>query len=242
MNKTYIYVLICPLFGAVRYVGKSVDPKRRLTSHLADAKPRHKSHVSAWIKSLKKSGLYPEMNIIEACTEDWVNREMYWINYYKNKGAFLCNLTNGGEGSLGHIVSEETRKKISINNARTTLITKPVFRFDSSGRYIDTFKTVADAQEKTGIKRCYILKSCNGIHFLGGGYIWSYNLNDNRIRPRSTKRKPVSQYDIFLNHIRDFDAVTDAAKFLGSTSTNISRCCRGDFGYKTIKGFIFKYK
>ena len=36
----------------------------------------------------------------------------YWIGYYQNLGADLCNLSNGGEGKVGRKLSEESCQKL----------------------------------------------------------------------------------------------------------------------------------
>ena len=51
--------------------------------------------------------------------EEAFQKEKYWIKYYgrRNLGAgTLCNLTDGGEGTIGHVCSEETKRKLSEIN------------------------------------------------------------------------------------------------------------------------------
>jgi group I intron endonuclease len=58
-----------------------------------------------------------KFEIIEECIkEELKEREIFWIKYYKNNGAKLCNLTIGGEGNNGGTHSEETKKKLSLAN------------------------------------------------------------------------------------------------------------------------------
>ena len=56
----FIYSLSDPRTGEIRYVGKTVNLKRRLYGHLYDDE---KTHKSAWIKSLKRLGLKPQLDI-----------------------------------------------------------------------------------------------------------------------------------------------------------------------------------
>jgi hypothetical protein len=110
--KVYIYTLSDPITKEVRYVGKSVNPKKRLDNHLHVKK---KQHCSCWIQSLKSKALKPEFSIIEITDKDnWIERERYWISYYKDNGANLTNHSIGGEGAAGTIRSPESNLKRSI--------------------------------------------------------------------------------------------------------------------------------
>ncbi len=89
----YIYTLSHPITNEVRYIGKTINIKRRLKQHLYDK--RQTSHKSSWIISLKDSGLKPVLTVIEeCCDENWEDREKFWITQYNN----LTNIKVGGNG------------------------------------------------------------------------------------------------------------------------------------------------
>lgn len=107
--EVYIYTLSDPRDNQIRYVGKSVNPRKRIDNHL---NIKRKAHCSCWIQSLKSLGLKPIFSIIETTTKDeWVERERHWIAYYKQKGYNLTNHTIGGEGQAGTIQSAESNEK-----------------------------------------------------------------------------------------------------------------------------------
>lgn len=112
-KKTFIYTLEYPT-GNIKYVGKSDNPNKRLRKHIKEAKYRNKNHRDKWINSLSES---PLLNVIEETTyEHWQDREIYWINFYKEKGFILVNGTDGGEGSngfKGRTHSQKTKDKLS---------------------------------------------------------------------------------------------------------------------------------
>ena len=64
METTFIYALIDPRTGAIRYVGKADDPEYRLSQHLIDD-GREKSYKASWIRSLRAQGLRPLIRIID---------------------------------------------------------------------------------------------------------------------------------------------------------------------------------
>jgi len=39
--------------------------------------------------------------------DDWAERERYWITYYRDLGFVLTNLSVGGEGPCGRVMTEE---------------------------------------------------------------------------------------------------------------------------------------
>lgn len=87
-----IYALTDPRDNTVRYVGKSNDPKRRLSEHIASNLP--------WIVELKTAGLAPMMRILDrAGFDEWDRAEQYWIAFYSRHGRLL-NTEVGGRGYI----------------------------------------------------------------------------------------------------------------------------------------------
>lgn len=104
----YLYTLKHPITNEIRYVGKTINLKRRYKQHLYDKRTTHKS---SWVKSLKVLGLKPILTVIEECTVDtWQEREKYWITQFNN----LTNQLDGGGANYIRTTKDETRKKISL--------------------------------------------------------------------------------------------------------------------------------
>lgn len=109
----YIYIILNPVTNEVKYVGKTLNTKRRFYQHLHT---KLNSYCSKWIYSLLEKNIIPEFVIIDEVYEDnWQFYEEYWISQFKSWGFNLTNLTSGGEGCNNRCVSEQTRKNISIN-------------------------------------------------------------------------------------------------------------------------------
>lgn len=127
MKKSYIYVLKCPE-GNVRYVGKTNNPTKRLSSHISEAKKgKGRRYVLNWIHSLLSKSLILSMEIIEVCNEDnWQDREKYWVEYYRNIIPNLCNNADGGLGGTGtkNFSEEELLKKKEIMSNTFSKFTK----------------------------------------------------------------------------------------------------------------------
>lgn len=115
-----IYFLIDPRTWEIRYVGKTTKKLtyRLMNGHMQDSSRTYKTN---WIKSLKKGGLLPKIKLVKICeSEDKCNyAEKFYIKLLgrADKGdGILVNATNGGEGTAGRVLSEETKIKISKGN------------------------------------------------------------------------------------------------------------------------------
>lgn len=108
---TKIYVLCDPDTNEIRYVGKTTMRLcNRLAGHMQCNK---KTHSGRWIKTLVDRGTKPIIKMIEEAGDNWAEREIYWIKFYKDSGCRLTNTSIGGDGHNGFFTSQETRNKIS---------------------------------------------------------------------------------------------------------------------------------
>lgn len=88
---TFIYILICPIDGLVKYVGKSNNPNKRVKDHVLDFRNMD-YNKSLWITSLKQKKLRPELVIVdEVPIFDWKYWEYFWCQYFKSLGFKLYN-------------------------------------------------------------------------------------------------------------------------------------------------------
>ncbi len=122
----YLYGLFASdepmLLWECRYIGETTQPlKDRLRVHNGDARRGVKSKRCNWIKSVVARGASVEMRVFE--THQAIDkrtlkaklheREIIWIAEGRRQGWRLTNGTNGGDGVVGLVVSEENRRKTS---------------------------------------------------------------------------------------------------------------------------------
>ena len=69
-----------------------------------------------------------------------------------------------------------------------------------------------------------------------------YNCNyGTRLQRIAVKNnKPILQFDLNGNFIKEYESITLASKELNNSLNNISQCCLGRS--RTSKGYIFKFK
>jgi predicted GIY-YIG superfamily endonuclease len=119
MSKYYIYTIFNSLNGKI-YVGKTKSPQKRFEKHLNVASGGRTTEKFVIHKAIEKYGRDNfEFTIIQEFNneEDCSNSERYWIKFFNsNIKEFGYNLTEGGEGCSGRIISEATRAKISAKH------------------------------------------------------------------------------------------------------------------------------
>ena len=101
-------MLIDPLTGMVRYIGKANCVAKRLHAHIID---NRRSHKCSWIKGLLKKGVRPEIEIIDVVKKnEWQFWEKHYISLFRSFGYDLTNRSDGGEGTEHSL---ETRLRMS---------------------------------------------------------------------------------------------------------------------------------
>lgn len=99
------------------YVGKTKDPAKRWRKHMETALSSRKDHKFYLHHALKK---YGTDNFVFTVIQQFSTEaeqdlaEKYWIQYFNSRDSkFGYNLTDGGEGCVGRILSQSTKNKIS---------------------------------------------------------------------------------------------------------------------------------
>lgn len=113
--KFYIYKHIRPDTQEIFYIGKGNTSKNSHEERYKTSSGRNKMWKSIVAKN---NGVFIPEIICYCDTESEANKlEKKYIKQYgrKNLGlGTLCNLTDGGDGSVGVVATEETRRKLSI--------------------------------------------------------------------------------------------------------------------------------
>lgn len=91
-KKVGIYALICPDTERIKYIGQSVDIRKRYLSHL---RSDSMYPVSLWIKNLKKENKKPKLKIMLECDRVVLDKEeIKLISSVGIRG--LYNISTGG--------------------------------------------------------------------------------------------------------------------------------------------------
>ncbi len=220
---TYIYTLSHPITHEVKYVGKSIDPKERLRTHIKDARKNYRNNLSCnWVKSLLKKGLEPVMDIIDDIEGDWEWLEIYWVAQFKAWGFELKNTTEGGD--YNPMSNPTSRKKVSD---KLINIPKTQEHKDSISK-----AKIGVAVHSPTQKENYS-KMNTGI---GNPMFGKTHSNDSL-----TKMKlPVMQYTLNDGFIKEWESAADVQRTTDMLARSINRCAKGDRA--TAYGFKWVYK
>jgi hypothetical protein len=251
------------LINGKKYVGQSINIEERIKHHKAqlnsEISTHHNAHLqNAWDK-------YGEENfnfyILEECTEDELDdKEKYWSEFYKvydtNSGYAL---KTAGRGIGSRIISEETRKKMSISSSRYKISelahikaievnSIPVVQLTLFGECVSCYSSSAEASRTTGINESTINSCCNkdGRAKSAGGFIWMHqvdydNCNKDELYYTNNHVRPVVQLDKSGVYIAEFESSKEAQIAMHKpTSNNINQCCRGEA--MSAYGYIWVFK
>lgn len=110
-TQFYTYLWIDPKTNIPRYVGKGCG--YRAYHHL-----KSNSRIGNLLRKRIRDGYSPQPIIHYEVDEDTaLEMEKFWINHFGREDlglGTLFNLTNGGDGTSGKILSEDSRNKISL--------------------------------------------------------------------------------------------------------------------------------
>lgn len=198
-----IYTLQDPISKEIRYVGKTVEGKKRF---YRDIKPSvyktGTSHLYTWIRKLRHSELFPIWNIVqtfELITNDELSKaEMYWISYFKSLGCDLCNHTAGGDGMFGYVMSEATKSKLRAIN-----LGKP---------------QSAETKEKRSQKLRGLKRTAESLERYKLSKLGTKNPMFNK--PSAKRRKVSTSCGL------KFDSLLEASKYMQVTISAIIRSCK----------------
>lgn len=220
------------------YIGQSIniESRKRIYSFFKS----YKNSIGPKIyNSLSKYGWKNHIHeIIEECSLEQLNeRETYWKQYYLNnfnkdwKHVLFCNLHDNGTGPL----SNETKQKISIGNKGTKGYPKGVKRpSDFSEKIKSKERNKKIGEGNKGKKKPQV-----GIKLQGIPKTEQHKQNISiSSKGKSRNNKPILQYDLEGNFIKEWFSRTEAKQWLGVG--DIAGCLYGK--QKQAGGFIWKYK
>lgn len=150
LTKIYYLVSSRNLLN-IRYVGKTVmSLNNRLSSHKSG---KCGQYLKNWLRKELSEGFEIIINLIEEVEESrWVEREKFYIAFYKSLGFKLCNLTDGGEGMCGYKTPNHVKLKTSIRMKGNSYAKPgtPIIMIDKNKNILATFKNIKDATNITG--------------------------------------------------------------------------------------------
>ena len=232
--KGYIYMISC-LVNNKAYIGQtSVSIDKRVRGHILSLGKNNSTHLQkAFVKYGVHNFIVEELDCVECDSFGDLHKdilEKFYISYYKTfENGY--NMTEGGEGVKGYKYPEEkrieraliTKKFLDNHPEHLKLLKRNVLEYFSNpvNRARKSLQT-----KKQWEKQRFILEK---------------GLKAAQTKAKEARKKPVLQFDLSGNLIREFSSIKDAKIFIGGCP-NIEACCKGKPKHATAGGFIWKYK
>lgn len=227
MYEGYIYC-IENLINGKKYIGQTIRTiNERWKNHLSSVRNPNAIKYAIHI-AIKKYGYenfsitelekysYADKKILEAKLDE---REIYFIQYYKDNKYKLYNMTKGGD------------------NAGNTFSSKEIIVYNMKCELIYTFPSISMAECELKVRRSDISECClkNGKINRASRYIFRYKhnpLTKEEIEWYKIKYPQIYQYNYDGELINTYDFIQDAVNDLALKGTNvmngnISACCNG---------------
>jgi hypothetical protein len=190
--------------------------------------------------------------LLESDNYDFIKeKEKEFISFYKRRseGGPLVNLTLGGEGTLGLIVSEKNKRKLSIlkkkNPFHCTSIEKQkikVIEYDLEGNFIKIWDSLSDAARDANCKTGHISKCCKlQIHKIKERRFRYFEKNYKiQIESIGGNNKVIYQYSALTGElIKIWTSTQKASEFLGIENYRLQHCIKNEF---LIQNFVFSHR
>lgn len=223
-------------FNGKKYVGKAVDIKQReytwnTISHHYAGKVIDAARAKYGIDNF-------DFEILKECEDKELNQwETYYIKELNTKVPYGYNLTDGGDGTLGFSLSEETRKKLSEAHKGKKLSqeTKNKMSISKKGEK-NNFYGKRHTEES--------IEKMSESH--KGKQTWmkgKHHTEETKKKMSEIHSKAVLQIDKNTNEIiAEFPSLKQIKRDLGFSFGNISRCCLNKPHYNTAYGYKWQFK
>ena len=201
MTKFTIYSISTD--GEVFYIGRTNDLHRRSLEHLCDKSKTYKANK---IQKLKRNDLpieFNELHVVDDFDES-VTLEIQVIKEHKDRGVKLTNLTDGGEGTIGHVPVFTKEWKNNLKKARQKRVDEG-YIVPNKGKTLEELIGSKKAKEQ---KRRVGKKISEGIR--------NGTINHNK----GKSIEEIVGCEIRANEIRELNSETAKKTFTGTKQSN----------------------
>lgn len=166
--------------------------------------------------------------------KDWKPLESYWIEQFRQWGFEIQNIQKlGGSGVEFH--TQETKDKISKTKKGHKCYENTEWKNKIS-------RSLTGKKHPKGYNkgRIYSSETIHKMRLAALGKEKTELQKRNMRKPHPSANKPIIQYDLEMNFIKEWSSITEAATYLNKQGAAISESCTGL--RKSSYKFIWKFK
>jgi hypothetical protein len=237
-----------------KYIGQSIDIKRRFRSHKSNLRNNKHSNThlqGAWNLYQEDSFIF---YVIEECSEcDLDHKEQYYIDLYNlMDDKFGYNFESGGSTSKN--LSESTRNKMSLlkqnlseevrENMSLAQNTIPIYQIDLNGNIINEWRGARTAAKKLNIDQGAIHQCLHHRRRTYYNYIWifvseyqDFNIDD--YKNNNTQARVVVQLTREGKVVKEWPSANSTGTE-GFHCSSVIRCCKSG-GKKSHHNYLWMY-
>jgi hypothetical protein len=244
----YVYRHIRLDTNQVFYIGIGSDK----TYYRANKKSQRNIH---WKRIVEKSNYRVDIVLDDLTWEEACIKEIEFIKLYGkcNNGGILSNMTDGGDGTLGHYLTEESKEKLSKSIKqwhKTHIISEKernrrslLFKELNKNKEFTEKRAIAISNSEK-LKQYYISKRgkpSGYSHTDESKRLISLSKIGKKIAKEfvDKKSKKIIQKTLDNEFVKVWDSARQVQRELGISQGNISRCCNGE--YKKSNGYKWEY-
>jgi hypothetical protein len=252
IGKFYLYRHIRLDKNEPFYIGIGTKNTKDLNSNLNSIIYRRaycKSRNSIW-KNITNKTQYKIEILLESNDYEFIKeKEKEFISIYGRKNycdGLLSNLSEGGDGSTGFKMSQEQKNHLSLIKKgkvrKECHLSKEVFVYSLNGDFFGKYYSRRQCALSLNMDKGCIDQVLKGKIPQCFGYTFKSEYLGEKI-PK-TYKKGLKAVEILNKNtfeiINSFDSVTETAKFLKTSTSNISKACKNI--NKIVKGYKVRYK
>jgi len=244
-NKHYLYSHTRLDNNEIFYIGIGTKNKNDLKStsnSIIYRRAYTKSGRNSIWKHIINKTTYKVEIILESNDYEFIKeKEIEYIKLYgrKNNRGILCNLTDGGDGSIGYKMTKEQKQlisdKLKLRVGALNHLSKQVYVYMMNGSFYKMWESRRQCALELGIDKGCIDQGIKNKITQCFGYVFKdVYLGEciSKVVKKGTKSVNILDPNT-LAVLFTFDSVTETAKFLNSNTSNVSRVCKN-------KNLIFK--
>ena len=233
------------------YIGSSIEVNRRWRQHIQASKNRNDHHYGYPLMSaFREFGVHNfTFEVVETLSswQDMVQRESDWIVRENCVVPYGYNQTSNTQSPM---FDPKVSKK--VRDTKREKYGKTVCEIDEDGNVVNSWPSLAEAGEVTGLDRFKISAVCGGTRLTTGNRIFRF-LNDEsqivepekRVNQVATNRITKSSRKVVKmndnnEEIQTYESVTLAAQDNQCDASGISKVCRSK--RQKCGGFKWKFQ
>lgn len=238
-NTCYIYVLAHPITHEVRYIGLSIDLKRRYIAHCCTTTKSHYNNWRHnWVKNIKKKSMKPLIGIVEAIKKSDFTSEEPWFQYCDNREGELISLFLGNKYRLLNYDKVLAVGRKYAPNSEHIDKKKKLYQYDKNGVFLREWESLKAAAEELNTKTAILSNACSRKN-KSCGFYWSIQKLDHFEIRLDWRLKECHQYTSDGKYFTSYVSIKEASEKTGINRNSIKACMYGT--QISAGGFIFSF-